>query len=295
MSLYKYVTFKTLKRILGGSIRYSQPGALNDPFEMVPELYVPEEFGSQEISIQFSVTASRREPMLAGWVGSDFNSDKVSDQNSRNILASLNESIGILCLSKNGSSLLMWSHYAKSYSGAIVEFDESHEFFTGKFDMIYSEERPKISVESYIDTEEPVPIAELCVKEKTWEHEREVRVVRSLSDCRCVGTGDDGFPIYVADVPRECIKAVIIGERMTVGQQREIWELVKDMDDVSLHLDAVANWGYGFRREHIKLPGLTGMSPRTAHIFADQQGALGDMARALIEKHPLSAMVNATL
>ena len=242
MSLYKYVKFEDLKRILDGTIRFTQPGALNDPFEMVPELYVPEEFGSQEISFRFSVTEQRRE-LEAGTLDDDFESDHLSDQNSRRILDSLNRAIGILCLSKNGSSLLMWSHYADSYSGAVVQFDETHEFFLGSIGVKYSERRPKVDIASYTDVDEPVPIAELCVKAKEWEHEDEVRVVRSLANCRCVGTAS-GFPVHVMDVPLECIESIILGERMPVSHQREIWELVKDMEDVSLYLDAVSNWGY---------------------------------------------------
>ena len=81
MSLYKYVKFEDLKRILDGSIRFTQPGAFNDPFEMVPELYVPEGSGIEEIAIQFSVTAPRREPVI-GALEDDFASDYCSDQNS---------------------------------------------------------------------------------------------------------------------------------------------------------------------------------------------------------------------
>ena len=295
MSLYKYVKFEDLKKILGGSIRFTQPGAFNDPFEMVPELYVPEVFESKEVNFQFSVTAPRREPRV-GELHDDFESDYLSDQNSRRILKSLNQAIGILCLSRNRSSLLMWSHYADSYSGAIVEFDETHEFFTGHFNMEYSEHRPKIDIASYTDGGEHIPIAELCVKSKEWGYEKEVRVVRSLSDCTCVGTAN-GFPVYVMDVPADCIKSVILGERMKVGQQREIWNLARDMTEVSLHLDAVSNWGYEFRSEPIRLAGMDNpsISPRTAHIFSDQEGPIGEIANYLLEKHPLSGMVNDTL
>ena len=295
MSLYKYVKFENLKRILDGTIRFTQPGAFNDPFEMVPELHVPEGFGSEEVNIQFSVTAPRREPVV-GALDDDFASDYCSDQNSRRILDSLNRAIGILCLSKNGSSLLMWSHYADGYSGAVVKFDETHEFFSGHFEMRYSERRPKMDISSYTDGDEPIPIADLCVKAKEWEYEKEVRVVRSLANCRWVGTVN-GFPIYVMDVPADCIESVILGERMTVCHQREIWESLKDMRDVSLYLDAVSNWGYEFRSEPIKLAGMNNpiLSPRTAHIFADQEGTYGDTARWLVEKHPLSGMVNDTL
>ena len=73
--------------------------------------------------------------------------------------------------------------------------------------------------------------------------------------------------------------------------------MVKDMRDVSLHLDAVSNWGYEFRKEQIKLKGMNNpiVSPRTAHIFANETGTYGDIARWLIEKHPLSGMMNDTL
>ena len=60
MSLYKHVT--TLKTILEGSIRFTQPGAFNGPFKLVLELYVPEGSEIERLSIQFSVLAPRREP-----------------------------------------------------------------------------------------------------------------------------------------------------------------------------------------------------------------------------------------
>ena len=295
MSLYKYVKCEDLKGILSGSIRFTQPGAFNDPFEMVPELYVPEVPGSEKLNIQFSVMAPRRKPSV-GTLGDDFVSDHLSDRTSRRILKSLNQTTGILCLSRNRSSLLMWSHYADGYSGAIVEFDETHEFFLGYFDMEYSEYRPKIDIASYTDGNEPIPIAELCVKSKEWEYEKEVRVVRNLVDCTCVGT-TNGFSIYVKDVPLDCIKSVILGERMPVSHQREIWDLVKDMTDVSFYLDAVSNWGYEFRSEHIKLAGMDSpiISPRTAHIFSNQEGPIGEIAHYQLEKHPLSEMMNDTL
>ena len=295
MSLYKYVTFKSLKRILKGSIRFTQPGAFNDPFEMVPELYVPEELGNEKLNIQFSVLAPRRDPPV-GTLDDDFESEHLSDQTSRSILKELNQTTGILCLSRNRSSLLMWSHYADGYSGAIVEFDETHEFFSGRFDMKYSKHRPKMDIGIYTESKVPIPIAELCVKSKEWEYEREVRVARILADCTCVGT-TNGFPIYVMDVPSDCIKSVILGERMKVSHQRAIWALVKDMPDVSLYLDAVSNRGYEFRSEYIKLAGLDSpiISPRTAHIFRDQEGTIGEIADWQIENHPLSEMMNDTL
>ena len=298
MSLYKYVKFDDLMYILEGRIRFTQPGAFNDPFEMVPELYVPEKYGTQDfdINIQFSSTAPRREPRI-GDLDVDFESDYCSDRNSRRILAKLNQAIGILCLSRNDSSLLMWSHYADSYSGAVIEVEESHEFFAGYFAVEYRQNRPKKDIGSYLASDEPIPIAELCVKSKEWEYEAEVRVVRNLADCRCIRKDvANRYPIYVMDFPADCIKSVTLGERMSIPHQREVWEKVKDTD-ISLSLAAISNWGYGFRKEPIKLTGMKNpiVSPRTAHIFADQEGTYGDLARWLLRNHPFSEMMNDTL
>ena len=294
MTLYKYVDCDVLGKILEGSIRFTQPGAFNDPFEMVPELLVPKELGDSKVNLRFSVTAPRRSPPVHE-LDPSLDSADCSDLSSRRILASLNQEIGVLSLSRNGSSLLMWSHYADRYKGAIVEFDSSHEFFRGKFDVQYRETRPRLHVRAYLDDDTPIPIAELCVKPKDWEYEAEVRVVRNLSDCNLVG-GTDVFPVYTQSLPMACIKSIVLGERMSVENQRRIYRRLGG-SHVSLYLDAISNWGYGFRREPIYLPGMPGpiVSPRTAHLFSHQDDQLGEAARWQIENNKWSAMTNHTL
>lgn len=298
MALYKYMSFQNAMHVLKGTIRFTQPGAFNDPFEMVPELHVPESFGGdKEINITFSVTAPRR--ISRGYeLEPDFESDQCSDRNSRSIRSSLDQAIGILCLSKNPSSLLMWSHYADHYAGAVVEFDDSHKFLRGSFPIEYREQRPILDVSYYDSDNDPIPVAELCAKPKEWEHKREVRVIRNLSDCQLVqDTSADQYPVYVMTIPPECVKSITMGERMPVENQRRIWETIKDRE-LSLHLDAISNWGYGFRREHIKLPGMKNpitISPRTAHIFSQNDGPIGDIARWQLKSNKLGQVVNDTL
>ena len=299
MALYKYMTFENVMHVLQGTIRFTQPGAFNDPFEMVPELYVPESFGGdKEIDLSFSVTAPRRVPMVHE-LDPNFESDQCSDRNSRSIRSSLDRSIGILCLSENPSSLLMWSYYADEYAGAVIEFDDSHDFLHGHFRMEYRERRPKKDISYYISNSEPIPIAELCVKPKEWEHEREVRVVRNLSDCKLVknrSAQKADYPLYVMDIPPECVRSVTMGERMAVEHQRCIWELVKSRD-ITLSLDAASNWGYELRRDNIKLPGMKSpiISPRTAHIFSEDAGTIGDLSRWQLTSNKLADIVNHTL
>ncbi len=294
MSLYKYLTIDTLKKVISGSIRFTQPGAFNDPFELLPELHIPKSFIQQELKISFDVMSQRRSPPV-GELNSNFQSDECSDITSRNIVTSLNESVGILCLSRNQDSLLMWSHYADEYSGAVIEFDDEHEFFQGKINVDYRARRPIKDISSYISADEAVPIAELCVKSDQWEYESEVRIARSLSDCKKVDD-TNRFPIYVMDIPQDCIKSIILGERTSIDHQKEIWNMIKETN-ISLSLSAIANWGYEFQPELIKInvpypKANPMMSPRTAHIFKDYAGNLGEMARWLIENHKISDITN---
>jgi hypothetical protein len=290
--LYKYVNIKGLERILQGSLRFTQPSAFNDPFELLPEVIVPVDQADQQLNIAFDVTAERRRP-APGELDTIPEGCSASDALSRDIVQELNSRIGVLCLSRVNDSLLMWAHYADQYAGAVVEFDGSHEFFAGQIDIDYRSARPMRHISAYMSPD-PIPVAELCAKSEQWRYEREVRVIRTLADCKNVGEGQRGFPIYIRELPLECIKSVTLGERTPVLDQRAVYDAVKDTK-ISLYLAAVDHCGYAFRHELIKMaaPGFgPWISPRTANIFSQTNSPLGDVARFLIAEHPMSKVVN---
>jgi hypothetical protein len=294
-SLFKYVTVDTLRRILTGSIRFTQPSAFNDPFELLPEIVMPVAEPERPISLSFDIQAQRRAPAVGELteVPEGFVS---SDATSRDIVRDLNKCVGILCLSKTSDSLLMWSHYADQYGGAVVEFDDGHEFFAGQIEVEYRASRPMRDLRSYL-TGKPIPVAELCVKCDDWSYEREVRVFRQLAECEeAGGTDGRGFPIFVQRIPIKAIKSVTLGERTPVAYQREVFGRIMETD-IALNLAAVDHAGFGFRLERIKfgvpLSKMSPMmSPRTANIFKDLQSPMGEFARWMVEKHPLSKIVN---
>jgi hypothetical protein len=294
-SLYKYVTIDALRAILEGSIRFTQPSAFNDPFELLPEVVIPIDEPERPLNISFDTMAQRREPPV-GEVENVSDQCRSSDATSRDIVKQLSSLIGMLCLSRVNNSLLMWSHYADQYAGAVVEFDGSHAFFAGQADVEYRSRRPKKHISAYSQPHEPIPVAELCVKSEQWKYEHEVRVIRCLSDCEKAGEDRKGFPIYVQRIPIECITSITLGERTKVSEQREIYQRIKDTR-ASLLLAAIDHCGYAFREERIKFnvpvseTGPT-MSPRTAHIFTELQSPLGELARWMVEKHPMSKVVN---
>ena len=62
-------------------------------------------------------------------------------------------------------------------------------------------------------------------------------------------------------------------------------------------LAAVDHSSFAFREERIKFGVPISkmgpmMSPRTAHIFSDQQNHRGEFARWMVEHHPMSKVVN---
>ncbi len=93
----------------------------------------------------------------------------------------------ILCLSESPNSILMWSHYADQYQGAVISFDADHQFFVDQIGVKYVTERPKIPIETY--TSGPIPLSELCNKSQEWQYEQEVRIARLLTECKKTNQG----------------------------------------------------------------------------------------------------------
>jgi hypothetical protein len=182
----------------------------------------------------------------------------------------------------------MWAHYADSYRGALVEFEESHDFFAGKVEMDYQTVRPVRDIAGYLAAGRSIPIAELCVKPLEWSYESEVRIVRPLADCTVVGDRDATFPVYIRELPLACVKAVTVSERTPVSEQREIFRRLQDTT-VRMSMALVSPNHYGFLEDMIKLSQPVSImppfvSPRTAHIFSERQDVLGQTARWQLQR-----------
>jgi hypothetical protein len=98
-ALYKYVGIDGLRRIWDGSIRFTQPSAFNDPFELLPEIIVPNDAPERQISVSFDTLAARQatpdtelETIPEG--------HRSNDAMSRDIVQQLNQLVGILSLSR---------------------------------------------------------------------------------------------------------------------------------------------------------------------------------------------------
>lgn len=126
--------------------------------------------------------------------------------------------LGVLCLSGSGQNALMWSHYADSHRGALIEFDENHSTFKrrrshaddlGHFRHVsYSDTRPHINAMSG----EQVFVQLALTKALDWAYEQEQRLLWPLT------MADRHDPtetetIHLLDVPPNAVKSVTVGCR----------------------------------------------------------------------------------
>jgi|SRR5437588_3544889 len=142
MFAYKYLHQERINDVLKLSlIRFTQPAALNDPFEVRPNLTEIRRFFDTLHRAAPDVDPTNED--LRGT--QDFISDTFGNWNEDNASKLL-----FLSLSKNRNNLLMWSHYCDSHRGFVIGFDTSHPFFSNALagaksplrEVIYSRYRP---------------------------------------------------------------------------------------------------------------------------------------------------------
>lgn len=293
MAFYKYVNFEVLNYILNGSIRFTQAGAFNDPFELALEVFNPYGGDRSNLNLRFDTLAQPRCTSLYT-LQDEMNIDDCNDLFTRELRTNLDRDIGFLCLTKNPSSHLMWAHYADSYKGALVEFDEDHDFFSGAFEISYIKERPRIHIDYFLGGS-PISIAELCIKSDEWAYEKEWRVCRPLTDCTSRKQPKGAPKIHTQSIPDGAIKNIILGERTKLSDVKHVFKKLKNTN-IKIQLAILQNWSYEFRFEDIKynLPfqkSLPPISPITAPIFLEEKGVFGQTANWIHSNHPMNETI----
>jgi Protein of unknown function (DUF2971) len=228
MKLYKYMTEDRARQFLtDGLLRYSQPSAFNDPFELNPSFDlmskadlaalpdVPDKPGMKYLTPEavyamFSAVMPGMERVIS----------KHGDQEGayalrNNDLAqqTLDQKYGILCLTESHDDLLMWAHYGASHNGVAVQFDLGHPYFaqddlgigcTNPASIEYQNERPVLSHSTLHSPEL------LFRKSKCWSYEREWRHIKLLETADTVVQADP-FPVHLFRVPHDAISGIVIG------------------------------------------------------------------------------------
>lgn len=215
---YKYLGVRAAECYLTDqSVRFSQPKAFNDPFEMQPEFWVTNsDFNEpEEFSCNFILTGHK----------TSYEKYLIHDQQPANsphkidnnkLIGEFNKKIGILCLTQANkllpANILMWAHYCESHRGIVIEFKKNHTFLASSTSVHYVARRPIIDSKLLSDNEH-IAIGDLYFKSDDWAYENELRITKRLEDCKKLDGAKDplGNPIYTSQIPEDSVNCIYLG------------------------------------------------------------------------------------
>ncbi len=237
MYLYKYVSRSVLDKIIEKKmIRFTQTCYLNDPYE--GHIY---EDPSNEVELEPYFKKQIESGEILAKEIHQLQIKSISDNPSRisNAVAKakhdFDHKYGVLSLSRNPRSLLMWAHYAENHKGCVVELNKNslpskEKFGDVLFDInngsvVYSSIkgdnyiRPKLTssqIGLILKHDPKKDLSCLINKSLEWAYEEEVRIIRDLSlnghdeIIKLEKTGED-LCLYRLDPG--CISSIILGAR----------------------------------------------------------------------------------
>ena len=262
MVLYKYVSAERIDILQNRLIRFTQPNAMNDPFEAKPHFY---KLGSKEEFAKNYAEAIRKfiyrvwvdycralgndpgrfalakkvenDPDYAERLYKNLHKQDPEDllPNLRQRSNDLHNNFGILSLSETPDNLLMWAHYAAGHTGFVLALDSSHDFFKGTVSLPglakperveYRLERPRMAFEE--TSKEPAMQDIFFVKGSEWEYEKEWRYLKNLTDAHKKIVVTIGHDVHLFRLPPKCIKGVILGCYSSEELKNKIVELCRD-------------------------------------------------------------------
>ena len=121
------------------------------------------------------------------------------------------------CFTTKKNNILMWSHYAQSHKGVVVEFSPSYKPFTeGVLKKVdYDSKRFDFSINDYscnLDMEKLV-VSLLTTKGVDWKYEDEYRLIYDINKNKDELVWHDTFDNPYVRLDYESIKSIYIGRR----------------------------------------------------------------------------------
>lgn len=242
-SLYKYLVPQRLKQIIGAMrIRFSQASVLNDAEELrgnysgvapreVIEQAVRERFqrGYPDQSALLDVLPPDEAKQLVSGAADAVEAN--FEGSVQKVYETLDRNFGILSLSENPASSLMWSFYGDGGRGGVLEFDPENPWFdirkaeNDSFRHLrrvsYVEDRPA----NYLLS--PSAESVLYTKFREWSFEQEWRIIRNFNDAaELAGKDSYATDVLLFDIPPSALKAIVLGYRATPALESAIRDLV---------------------------------------------------------------------
>ena len=223
-----------LPEVGDGTLRATQPAALNDPFECAvrPTFIMDESDGNLEFAKVLS-SINGTTPVTGQQVARarrDYGSLYL-----RNLFAAqVSQRFGVVSFTTDPKHPLMWSHYTSDGSGFVVGYKaDSLRSLSRREDSLREVEyRSEVALlGGYIVLSSPESNLDILLSMKSghWSYESEWRLVVELRETIGTGQSDSlGLPVNLVRVPNEAVVSVYHTERTPVGVVERIRARLKD-------------------------------------------------------------------
>ena len=230
--LYKYMTAERvltcLPEVGDGTLRATQPAALNDPFECaVRSLFVMDEseanreFARVLSSIHGTAPVTEDDVALAR--------KQYGSLYLRNLFTrQVSQRFGIVAFASGPRHPLMWSHYTSDGSGFVVGYDVEYlrrlSAREGSLrEVRYGHDMAMIIDYVVLGFPDDNLNGLLSLKSDHWSYESEWRLIVELDETIGTGLRDSrGLPINLVRVPNEAVVSVYHTERTPAGDVEEV-------------------------------------------------------------------------
>lgn len=246
-NVYKYLSPERRSYLSNELLRFSQPDALNDPFELLPTISKEQAAKIVETYIRMQkqkpvFSGSRNERRAAERANAKTdrevvkhlkeNSDIIREKFFDDARKTLNSKIGILSLSRRWDSALMWSHYANAHTGFCVGLKRDHPIFKQKGNPLdptrmvssveYSDQRIPVSLVQG----KPIDMGVIYRKSTDWSYEQEERMIALLTDADS-RVAASPYDICLFKIPHESVSDITLGLRASLDLVAEVKALGK--------------------------------------------------------------------
>jgi len=234
--LYRYRSLDqhSMSELIHGEFYFASPKEFNDPYDC-KNLFSFKGASDNDWRIflnrflevhqpELSVKERKQKIEIVIQSGEHRNKEKVADQAKEwgMILEKQSNTLGILCLSKTPSDILMWSHYATNHMGYCLEF--SSEILAKSYycsEVVYKKNYPTFSDFARADLDEIAKIFTLT-KSKHWKYEKEYRLIVQLNE------GQDKPEDRIFQYTPTALIGVIFGCQMPEKDKLTIRQILKD-------------------------------------------------------------------
>jgi hypothetical protein len=270
MTLFKYIRPERIDVIENLEVRFTQPDALNDPFELRPhfesivaEADVLANFPQTPTDLRpmvgqaYSMLSEEQRAMLPLDVAMQAVEAFMATDEARQataqgleiflrsmrdgavtireaIYGAFNDNVGILSLSAIADNELMWAHYADSHSGLVLCFDEKHSFFNRRRtenDEFYFLREVRYSDRPAVSLATIDGDALLITKGTKWSYEREWRMLVPLRDAtRSLTIGGDTVHLFA--FPPDALQGVILGAHASLDTEAALEKILSDRPEL---------------------------------------------------------------